>query len=70
MKLTELIKKKNFVVTSEIGPPKGWQVEHHLDEAKKYFAGIVDAVNVTDNQSSVMRFGSLATCHYHHRHRH
>ena len=63
MKLTELIKKKNFVVTSEIGPPKGWQVEHHLDEAKKYFAGIVDAVNVTDNQSSVMRFGSLATCH-------
>jgi 5,10-methylenetetrahydrofolate reductase len=61
MKLKDLFQKK-FVITSEIGPPKGWQVQHLIEEAKKYLKDKVDAINVTDNQSSVMRFGSLGMC--------
>ncbi|MBN1383634.1 MAG: methylenetetrahydrofolate reductase [Elusimicrobia bacterium] len=62
MKLTELFSKK-FVITSEVGPPKGWQIDKTLHEAG-LLKGRADAINVTDNQSSVMRFGSLATCHF------
>jgi len=64
MKLKELFEKNKFVITSEIGPPKGYHVEKCLNEAETYLKGRVDAINVTDNQSSVMRFGSLATCHF------
>ncbi|MFH0948315.1 MAG: methylenetetrahydrofolate reductase [Elusimicrobiota bacterium] len=63
MKLTELFANGKFVITSEIGPPKGWQIEKCLNEAE-HLKDKVDAINVTDNQSSVMRFGSLATCHF------
>ena len=47
-----------FVVTGEIGPPKGSNLEkmkHHIDLLKDK----VDGLNVTDNQSSVMRYPSL-----------
>ncbi len=47
-----------FVVTSEIGPPKGTNLEpmlHHIELLKDK----VDGMNITDNQSSVMRFPSL-----------
>ena len=63
MKLTEAFKRKEFVITSEVGPVKGCARNGHnapfLAEAvsiKPY----VHAVNVTDNQSAVMRLGSLA----------
>jgi methylenetetrahydrofolate reductase (NADPH) len=49
----------NFVVSGEIGPPKGTNVVnmlHHIDMLKD----LVDGLNVTDNQSAVMRLGSLA----------
>ena len=59
MKITELFERGEFVVSAEVGPPKGFHVEHLLEDAKKYLSGIA-AVNVTDNQSSVMRLGSLA----------
>lgn len=61
MKITELFERGEFVVSAEVGPPKGFHVEHLLEEAKTYLSGIT-AVNVTDNQSSVMRLGSLAMC--------
>ena len=61
MKITEKFDRGEFVVTAEVGPPKGIHIEHILEEAKEYLSGIT-AVNVTDNQSSVMRLGSLATC--------
>ena len=61
MKITELFERGEFVVSAEVGPPKGFHVEHLLEEAKTYLKG-VHAVNVTDNQSSVMRLGSLAVC--------
>ncbi len=61
MRITELFDNGEFVVTAEVGPPKGCHIEHLVDEAKEYLSDI-SAVNVTDNQSSVMRLGSLATC--------
>ncbi len=53
--------EKDFVVTAEVGPPKGTDVDelrHHIDLLKDK----VDGLNVTDNQSSVMRISSLAVC--------
>ncbi|NQT13429.1 MAG: methylenetetrahydrofolate reductase [Planctomycetes bacterium] len=52
---------KDFVVTGEVGPPKGTDVAEmieHIDLLKDK----VDGLNVTDNQSSVMRISSLAVC--------
>ena len=61
MRITELFDNGEFVVTAEVGPPKGIHAEHVVQEAKAYLSGIT-AVNVTDNQSSVMRMGSLPAC--------
>ena len=61
MRITELFDNGQFVVTAEVGPPKGIHVDHLVEEAKTYLSGIT-AVNVTDNQSSVMRMGSLPAC--------
>ena len=61
MRISDRFEAGEFVVTAEVGPPKGFHVEHLVEEAKEYLSGIT-AVNVTDNQSSVMRLGSLATC--------
>ncbi len=61
MRITELFDNGQFVVTAEVGPPKGIHLDHLVEEAKTYLSGIT-AVNVTDNQSSVMRTSTLATC--------
>ena len=50
-----------FAVTAEVGPPKGTDIKemrHHMQLLK----GKLDAVNVTDNQSAVMRISSTAVC--------
>jgi len=60
--LEERLKAGKFVVTGEIGPPKGTNVAHGLEEAEHFLKGKVVAVNVTDNQTAVMRVGSLAVC--------
>jgi len=59
MTFKEKIKSDKFIVTSEIGPPKGIDIKDLLEEAK-LIKGRVDAINVTDLQSAVMRLGSLA----------
>jgi methylenetetrahydrofolate reductase (NADPH) len=59
----EALNSGKFIVTSEISPPKGTNIEkmcHHIDLLKDR----VDAINVTDHQSSVMRFPSLGGCLY------
>ena len=61
MRITELFDNGEFVVTAEVGPPKGIDASHIVTEAKEYLSGIT-AVNVTDNQSSVMRMGSFPAC--------
>jgi 5,10-methylenetetrahydrofolate reductase len=50
-----------FVVTAEVGPPKGTEIEK-LKEDIELLKDKVDALNVTDNQSSVMRISSIAVC--------
>ncbi len=50
-----------FVITSEVAPPKGTNIDkmlHHIELLKDK----VDAINVTDHQSSVMRFPSIGGC--------
>jgi len=61
MKLSEVLQNGDFVITSEIGPPKGVDTEPMLEEAE-HLRDRVTAINVTDQQSSVMRLGSLAVC--------
>ena len=59
MTFKEKLLAGKFVVTSEIGPPKGIET-HKLLEDAELIRGRVDGINVTDLQSSVMRLGSLA----------
>jgi 5,10-methylenetetrahydrofolate reductase len=57
----DILNSGKFAVTAEVGPPKGTDVHemlHHMELLK----GKVDAVNVTDNQSAVMRICSMAVC--------
>jgi len=57
----EKLNSDAFLVTTEIGPAKGADVSemvHHIDLLKDK----VDAINVTDHQSSVMRYPSLGGC--------
>ncbi|MBI4649902.1 methylenetetrahydrofolate reductase [Candidatus Desantisbacteria bacterium] len=51
----------DFLITTEAGPPKGTNIKEMIHHARA-LKGKVHAVNVTDNQSSVMRMGSLAGC--------
>ncbi|MFA5356715.1 MAG: methylenetetrahydrofolate reductase [Candidatus Omnitrophota bacterium] len=61
MTFKEKIQSGKFLLTSEIGPPKGIETRILLEDAELIRAR-VDAINVTDLQSSVMRLGSLAVC--------
>jgi methylenetetrahydrofolate reductase (NADPH) len=57
----EKLNSGKFLVTTETGPPKGAdtsEIVHHIELLKDK----VDALNVTDHQSSVMRFPSLGGC--------
>lgn len=54
----DALKSGEFIVTAEVAPPKGVNLEktkHHVDLLKDK----VHALNLTDHQSSVMRFPSL-----------
>jgi methylenetetrahydrofolate reductase (NADPH) len=57
--LEKVLKAGYFAFTGECGPPKGANVAH-LKEKSHYLKGNVDAVNVTDNQTAVVRMSSLA----------
>ncbi len=60
-KLQQTLEDGKFVVTGEIGPPKGVDLEPCLEDAEKLRNKVV-AINVTDLQSAVMRIGSMAVC--------
>lgn len=60
-KLERILAEGHMAVTSECGPPRG----SDADEIKKKAEMIrnhVDAINITDNQTSVTRLCSLASC--------
>jgi len=61
MSLRPALQSGKFLVTGEIGPPKGVNMEHCLEEAE-ILRGRVAGINVTDIQAAAMRVGSLATC--------
>jgi len=58
-KFKDKLRKGKFVLTTEIGPPKGVSLDGIFEELE-CVKGRVDAVNVTDQQSAVMRLGSIA----------
>jgi 5,10-methylenetetrahydrofolate reductase len=62
MSLRTFMDAGKFVVTAEVGPLKGTDTTE-IEEVAELLKGRVDAANVTDQQSSVLRLGSLATCH-------
>ncbi|MEW6104597.1 MAG: methylenetetrahydrofolate reductase [bacterium] len=61
-KLKELLEKQAFVVTAECGPPKGAD-KSVIEKKAGLLKGYVDAVNVTDNQTSIVRMSSIASSH-------
>lgn len=60
-RLKRVLEKGHFAVTAECGPPKG--ADPKVIRSKgKILKGFVDSVNVTDNQTGVVRLSSLASC--------
>ena len=62
MSLRPALQSDQFVVTAEVGPPKGTNIEPCLHEAE-FYRGRVAGINVTDIQAAAMRIGSMVTCH-------
>lgn len=60
-KLEKIFSLGHIAVTSECGPPRGSDPEA-VKEKGALIRNHVDAVNVTDNQTSVVRLCSLAAC--------
>ena len=58
-KLRDALQDTKFVVSGEIGPPKGVDIDKCLEDAEMLRNRVI-AYNVTDLQSAVMRIGSLA----------
>lgn len=59
--LKKVLSAGHFAVTAEAGPPKGADPEA-IRKKGKILKGAVDSVNVTDNQTGVVRLSSLAAC--------
>jgi methylenetetrahydrofolate reductase (NADH) len=59
--LKDALDKGEFVISGEIGPPKGTDIAE-MKEHIELLKDKVHALNVTDNQTSVMRITSLAVC--------
>lgn len=59
--LKKVLENGGFAVTAECGPPKGADADAIMKKAE-LLKGKADAVNVTDNQTAIVRMSSLATC--------
>jgi methylenetetrahydrofolate reductase (NADPH) len=59
--LERVLKSGAFAVTSECGPPRGANSEV-IRKKGAFLKGHVDAVNVTDNQTSMVRMSSFSSC--------
>ena len=59
--LEKMLEQGEFAVTSECGPPRGADAEV-IKKKGALLKGTVDAINVTDNQTSVVRMSSLSSC--------
>lgn len=59
--LEKILASGKFAVTVEAGPPKGTNPEL-IQKKGELFRNYCDAVNVTDNQTAIVRMSSLASC--------
>ncbi|MDD5673426.1 MAG: methylenetetrahydrofolate reductase, partial [Chitinivibrionales bacterium] len=57
--LEQRLSRGLFAVTAELGPPKSADAEH-IKRKAQILKGWVDAVNVTDNQTAIVRVSSFA----------
>lgn len=60
-KLQQILTGGKFAVTAEVGPPRGANAGVILQKAS-LLKGYVDALNVTDNQTAIVRMSSVASC--------
>jgi len=59
--LEKVLEAGHFAFTGELGPPRGANAEEVRKKAA-HLKGVVDAVNITDNQTAVVRMASWAAC--------
>ena len=59
--LEKMLSAGHFAVTGELGPPQGNNAEEVRHKAS-FLKGIVESVNITDNQTAVVRMASWAAC--------
>ena len=57
--LAKILKAGHFAFTGELGPPRGANVDHVREKAAP-LKGMVDSVNITDNQTAMVRMSSWA----------
>jgi len=57
--LEKILKAGHFAFTGELGPPRGTGVDEVKHKAS-FLKGMVDSVNITDNQTAVVRMSSWA----------
>jgi methylenetetrahydrofolate reductase (NADPH) len=60
MHLIEKIQNGQFIFTAELGPPRSANGDTIRKKAR-HFKGIVDGVNITDNQTAIVRLSSIAS---------
>jgi methylenetetrahydrofolate reductase (NADPH) len=60
-KLQQILSQGQFAVTAEVGPPRGANAEVVREKASR-LKSYVDAINVTDNQTAIVRMSSIAAC--------
>ncbi|NLP11821.1 methylenetetrahydrofolate reductase [bacterium] len=60
MALKEKIESKQLILCGEISPPQSCDGDV-IREKARYFKGLVDAVNITDNQTAIARLSSIAS---------
>ena len=58
MTFSDLLNTSKFIVTTDVIPPKGVNISRMLDRVR-YLVGKVDAINVVDLPSAIMRVSSL-----------
>ena len=60
-RLEKILESGQFAVTSECGPPRGADASI-IRKKGEWLKGALDGINVTDNQTSVVRMSSLSAC--------
>ncbi|HVO37760.1 MAG TPA: methylenetetrahydrofolate reductase [Spirochaetia bacterium] len=58
-RLEKILARGHFAVTAELGPPKSADASV-ISRKAKLLAGFIDAANITDNQTAIVRMSSIA----------